>query len=341
MAIELQVDGTPQAKTVVNVKPNDWFPVELIADGNNVRVAFASGSLALEGVRSKLSAGPIVLRLPQANSTVELRNIAIKELPSGATAAAPKATAGAPGATAGSPSSAAIPDKDWTKLFNGKDLTGWKTHPNQPGFWKVENGELVGFGATSHLFSERGDFEDFHLRVEAQINDGGSGGVYFRVPEFALARYGQFPDGYEANINSTAAMDKAKTGSLTGSLRGVAPYNVAVHKPDEWFTMEVLAHGPQIVIKVNGQTTVDFLDANNSFRRGHLALQVWPAESVIRFRKIEIKELSPTAPGKSVPEQLYLPRNESRRRSGGRNLRRPSKCVICHLSLVICLTSDK
>jgi serine/threonine protein kinase len=35
---------------------------------------------------------------------------------------------------------------EWIPLFNGQDLSGWKTHPNQPGDWKVENGMLVGSG---------------------------------------------------------------------------------------------------------------------------------------------------------------------------------------------------
>ena len=27
--------------------------------------------------------------------------------------------------------------KGFVPLFNGKDLTGWKTHPKQPGNWRV------------------------------------------------------------------------------------------------------------------------------------------------------------------------------------------------------------
>src|SRR5262249_51642284 len=66
-------------------------------------------------------------------------------------------------------------------LFNGKDLTGWKPHPGQPGNWRVENGVLFGWGAQgSHLYSERGDYKDFYLRIEARINDGGDGGVFLR-----------------------------------------------------------------------------------------------------------------------------------------------------------------
>ena len=54
-------------------------------------------------------------------------------------------------------------------LFNGKDLTGWKTHPSQPGNWRVEKGVLIGSGAAeSYLYSERGDYKDFHVRAEAQ-----------------------------------------------------------------------------------------------------------------------------------------------------------------------------
>jgi hypothetical protein len=181
----------------------------------------------------------------------------------------------------------------WTQLFNGRDLSGWKPHPDEEGVWKVEGGELIGSGGTSYLFSERGDYEDFQLRVEAKISDGGESGVYFRVPTMKLLRYGAFPEGYEANINSTHPIDEERTGSLTGSLRGVVHYKTALHKPEEWFTMEVIARGQHIQIKVNGQTTIDFVDANNSFRRGHLALQDWLSDSEVRFRTIELKELRP------------------------------------------------
>src|SRR5262249_36987338 len=70
----------------------------------------------------------------------------------------------------------------WVRLFNGKDLSGWRTHPDQPGSWRVEEGLLVGRGPQSHLFSGRGDFENFHLRVEVMINNGGGNGGVFCSP---------------------------------------------------------------------------------------------------------------------------------------------------------------
>src|SRR5205807_1333837 len=62
-------------------------------------------------------------------------------------------------------------DPSWVPLFNNKDLTGWKFHPNRFGDWQVENGILTGQGPVSTLFTERGDYKDFHLLVEASIND--------------------------------------------------------------------------------------------------------------------------------------------------------------------------
>jgi hypothetical protein len=71
-------------------------------------------------------------------------------------------------------------------------------------------------------------------------------------------------------------------------------------KPDEWFTQEVIADGNHITIKVNGKTTVDFVDEKRTCTKGHLALQVIGPGTVVQFRKIEVKELSPSggrAPG--------------------------------------------
>src|SRR5438270_375335 len=72
-------------------------------------------------------------------------------------------------------------DAGWVQLFNGKDLTGWKTHPADKAKWEVVDGAIVGTGPPGHLFSERGDYENFIFRVEAKINDGGNSGQYFRA----------------------------------------------------------------------------------------------------------------------------------------------------------------
>jgi len=74
-------------------------------------------------------------------------------------------------------------------------------------------------------------------------------------------------------------------------------------KPDEWFTQEVTAVGNHIIIKVNGKTTVDFVDKKNTYTKGHFALQQHDPGTVVMFRKIEVKELKATdaAPGANRP----------------------------------------
>jgi WD40 repeat protein/anti-sigma factor RsiW len=185
----------------------------------------------------------------------------------------------------------AAPAKDpaWVQLFNGKDLTGWKTFPNGTGQWKVEGGILVSSGPNSHLFSERGDYEDFHFRVEASINDTGNSGQYFR------AQFGPgFPSGYEAQICYN------QPGQVkTGSLFGIATVTDQLHKADEWFTQEVIAIGDRIRIQVNGKVVVDVID--KKWSRGHFALQQHDGGTVVKFRKIEVKEL-PRAPAEQSKE---------------------------------------
>jgi hypothetical protein len=62
-------------------------------------------------------------------------------------------------------------------------------------------------------------------------------------------------------------------------------------QPDEWFTYEVIGTNNHFITKINGVETANCYDRQNRRRTGHLALQVWHANTLVQFRKIEIKEL--------------------------------------------------
>jgi Domain of Unknown Function (DUF1080) len=179
----------------------------------------------------------------------------------------------------------------WVQLFNGSDLTGWKTYPDSKAKWEVVDGTLVGSGPSGHLFSERGNYTNFHFRIEAKINDKGNSGQYFR------ATYTRgFPPGYEAQINATSG-DPIRTGSLypdNGASDGERKLMIVrdqLVKPDEWFAQDVIAVGNHIVIKLNGRTTVDFVDHRRLHASGHFAFQQHNDGSVITIRRAEVKEL--------------------------------------------------
>jgi hypothetical protein len=184
-------------------------------------------------------------------------------------------------------------DEGWVQLFNGRDLTGWQIYGKGKGLtrlaadWRVDKGILIGSGPASHLFSERADYENFRYRIEARINDGGNSGQYFRT-QFGPG----FPKGYEAQINSTHR-DPVRTGSLYNFVK----VTEMLVPPDTWFTQEVIAEGNHIIIKVDGKTTVDFVDDKNTYRKGHFALQQHDPGTTVQFRKIEVKELPAAGAG--------------------------------------------
>ncbi|MCE9567095.1 MAG: DUF1080 domain-containing protein [Planctomycetes bacterium] len=222
-------------------------------------------------------------------------------------------------------------EEGWIQLFNGKDLTGWKMFDPPSGqfkkglkevknddgkviafvatendkkvkdevvpgkevtLWQVKDGMIVGGGPASHLFSEI-EADDFKYRVEAKINEKGNSGQYFRT------KFGPgFPQGYEAQINATHG-DQIRTGSLYPSFgklsdddrKKILVLKDAPHKADEFFTQEVIAEGDHIQIFVNGKQTIDFVDPNKTYTKGHFALQGHDPNSVMTFKKVEYKPL--------------------------------------------------
>ena len=179
------------------------------------------------------------------------------------------------------------PEGEWVSLFDGKTLSGWSIADGTAGTWKVEEGALHGSGSASHLFSPRGDYKNFRYKAEFKIADKANSGMYFRTK-----KEGDFPAGYEAQVNSTHS-DPVKTGSLYNHAK---VFEMLV-KPDTWFTQEVEAVGDHILIKVNGKTTVDYVDKKNSFRAGHFAFQQHDPGSQVWIRKVEVMEL-PDSPAK-------------------------------------------
>jgi hypothetical protein len=185
-------------------------------------------------------------------------------------------------------------EKGFAPLFNGKDLTGWKTHPRQPGNWRVENGVLIGSSnGVSHLYTQREDYTDFHLRMESRINDGGNSGVYFRAPFGPSirinAKQGSGPPTWVRGYNAKLAM--YRFGSLLIDDLPLIHDGEIPATPGRWVTFEVIAEGNHLTVKINGSVTAEFIDEKRRYVKGHIVLQQHGARTVVEFRKIEIKEL--------------------------------------------------
>ena len=193
--------------------------------------------------------------------------------------------------------------KGWVTILDVRSFKDWKVAPEQAGSrveetatekrivtgdprrdgkWTFANGVLHGEGGVSHIFSPRGDYENFSYRAEIRISDKGNSGQYFRT-----AFGNGFPNGYEAQINSTHADPKR-----TGTLYNFASVTDMLVPPNTWFTQEVTAVGNRITIKVNGKTTVEHVDAKNTHTKGHFAFQQHNLGSEVWIRNVRVRELS-------------------------------------------------
>lgn len=168
----------------------------------------------------------------------------------------------------------------WVSMFDGKTLNGWKANEH-PESWKVVDGAIVGDGPTSHLFWMVRQCGNCEFKAEVKLNHSGNSGMYFRTA------FGPgFPKGYEAQVENTSP-DPQKTGSLYN----FAKVTKQLIPDDTWWTQDVIADGSHIIIKVNGETVVNYTDEKNTYTNGYFALQQHNPGSVVQFRNLMMRPL--------------------------------------------------
>lgn len=169
----------------------------------------------------------------------------------------------------------------WVKMFNGKNLDGWKA-TERPENWTVQDGMIVGKGDRSHLFWMQEECENCEFKATVKISDKGNSGMYFRA---AFGGPG-WPKGYEAQVNSSHK-DPVKTGSLYNIVKNFDP----LVPPDTWFTQHIVADGNHITIKVNDKVIVDHIEDKNMYTKGYLALQQHDPGSVVMYKDLMFRRL--------------------------------------------------
>jgi opacity protein-like surface antigen len=214
--------------------------------------------------------------------------------------------------------SAQAADDGWISMFNGKDLTGWKSNEEVPGVFTVENGELKVSGGRSHLFyiGDKGDasFKNFELKLKVKTTPGSNSGVYFHTQYQDKG----WPDkGFECQVNSTHT-DPKKTGSLYGVVNILALLDgqkepeggkhikvpLAPSTDGEWFDYNIKVEGKHITLSVNGKVTVDFIEPEGwdpakalknmpgrKLSEGTIAIQGHDPKSTTYYKDIFIKPI--------------------------------------------------
>ncbi len=205
---------------------------------------------------------------------------------------------------------------EWTVLFNGKDLTGWRSYGEESAgsAWIVEGDALVLDVDDSTTVMTGGDlitdgqYENFELELEWKISVGGNSGIFFGVQEIA----GQdvaYETGIEMQIlDDDNHIDGEVPETSAGSCYALYAAAEDVVRPvGEYNKVRLIVRDANVEHWLNDQKIVEYTIGSDDwsdrvaaskfadwehfarFRKGHIALQdhtdrVW-------FRNIRIREL--------------------------------------------------
>lgn len=168
----------------------------------------------------------------------------------------------------------------WISLFDGTSLFGWETPDGTN--WRIENNTIVADEGEVSLLRTPFSFDDFELRCDFHLAQGGNSGVFLRTAEGSSD---PAKDTYELNICDNH--DAFKTGSLVA--RHAAENVPAVE--GEWHTFHIVCSGPNIKVSLDGKPIVDFTDESESQRStGQIGLQ--HNSGRVAFRNVFLKPLN-------------------------------------------------
>lgn len=196
----------------------------------------------------------------------------------------------------------------FTRLFNGRDLTGWKTHGGDADAWRAENGRLIVARPARQQADSRDEpfwlmtekeYGDFELRLEFNVPADGNSGVALRAP----LRGDPSKEGMEIQIldDNAPRYKNLAADRYTGSIYGVvAPSERASKAASQWNRLRIICQGPKVTIDLNGTQIVnadlDTLETSHGkthpgLKRdtGHLGVQ--SHDGRVQFRNLLVKEL--------------------------------------------------
>jgi hypothetical protein len=176
------------------------------------------------------------------------------------------------------------------KLFNGKDLTGWKVYGTEKwyvdsdGLLVSESGPDKGYGYLGTT-SEYGDFE---VELEFKQEANGNSGVFIRSTVD-----GTKVSGWQVEV--------APPGNDTGGIyesygRGWLikpdPEKDKALKFGEWNKMKIVVKGDRVTSYVNGVEMVNYVDEKIGAGKGGVLLQIHDGGGIkVYWRNIVLKKL--------------------------------------------------
>ena len=242
----------------------DWQSYELTADGGRFTVAI-DGAQILEYTDPR-PLGRGFIGLQYRRGKIQFRNVKLRPL----------------GAKS---------------IFNGKDLTGWKTLPDMKSVFSVTPQGWLNVKDGRGAIETAGRYDDFTLQLDVFVGGKGlNSGVFFRcIP-------GEVWAGYESQIQN-ACLDGDRTKPRDCGTGGIFRRQNArkiVADDLKWFTKTIHADDRHMAVWVNGYPVSDWTDRRDNHANPRRGLRLAPGAIQIQghdpttdlsFRNIRIAEL--------------------------------------------------
>lgn len=176
-----------------------------------------------------------------------------------------------------------------TRLFNGKDLTGWTVHGTEK--WYIDNKELVcESGPDKHYgyLSTNKSYKNFVLTLAFKLEANGNSGVFIR-------------SGIEGTKISGWQVEVAPPAHHTGGIyesygRGwiiqPKPEDEKWLKATGWNKLKIRAVGDEVTTWLNGHQMVYLKDEKIGKGEGFIALQIHDGGGIkVRWKNIVVEEV--------------------------------------------------
>lgn len=188
-------------------------------------------------------------------------------------------------------------DKDFVSLFNGKDLSGWKTILSGKGdpekTFKVEDGIIVVSGSPAGYFYTDKSYKNYTLRydwrfkrpkgLEDDEKFGGNSGLLVHI----VGEHKVWPKCIEVQGENRTHANIFAIGGAKGTFKFDKVALQKARKPvGEWNTTEVLSKDGALAARVNGALVSG---GKSELKEGPFGFQSEGAE--IHFKNIKIKTL--------------------------------------------------
>lgn len=192
----------------------------------------------------------------------------------------------------------------WKKLFDGKDLNGWR-HVG-PGSFTVEHGELKTQGGLGLLYSTIGVLSDCEIQVVYRMeHENDNSGVFIRIPTEPTDPWMAINRGYEVQIDNQPETVGQDEYHVTGTLYSFTKPKARPGKAGPaWNTMLIRIEGPRTQVFVNDVKVTDYIegqpvpdkkgsepDRGTRPDKGWIGLQNHSDKDVVYFKTVEVRIL--------------------------------------------------